>query len=128
MIKKSPIHKIWRKHKERIDSWKSELITFKVKWLRNYWKTDLTWKYYPLDHVQSFQFAHALPKWLYPEYRNNPNNIVFVDSIEQHEWLDKTTAWKKAIVEALVMKWELIPRLKEKWEDFLIKQRQWNIH
>ena len=128
MIKKTPIHKIWRKHKERIASWRSETITFKIKRLRNWWKSDLTWKYYPIDQLQSFQFAHALPKWLFPEYRNNVNNIVFVDSIEQHEWVDKTTAWKKYLVEALLRKWELIPRLKEKWQDFLIKQRQWNIH
>ena len=128
MIKKTPIKRIWRKHQERIADWRSELTTFRIKRLRNRWKSDLTGKYYMIEEVQSFQFAHALPKWLYPEYRNNPNNIVYVDSIEQHEWVDKTTAWKKAIVEALVRKWELIPRLKEKWEDFLIKQRQWNIH
>ncbi len=81
-----------------------------------------------LEEVQSFQFAHALPKGLFPEYRNNPNNIIYVDSIEQHEWVDQTTAWKKYLVEWLVRRWELIPRIKEKWQDFLIKQRQWNIH
>lgn len=128
MIKKSPIHKIWRKHKERIDSWWSELTTFRIKRLRNHGKSDLTWKYYMLEEVQSFQFAHALPKGLFPEYRNNPNNIIYVDSIEQHEWVDQTTAWKKYLVEWLVRRWELIPRIKEKWQDFLIKQRQWNIH
>ena len=128
MIKKSPLKPIWRKHKERISQWLSETTTFKIKWLRNHGKSDLTWKYFPIENVQSFQFAHALAKWLYPEYRNNPRNIVYVDSIEQHERVDKTTAWKKAMIESLMLKWELIPRLKVKWQDFLIRKRQWNIH
>lgn len=34
---------------------------------------------------------------MYPEYRLNPENIVFVDSIEQHQWVDLTVARNKAI-------------------------------
>jgi hypothetical protein len=48
-------------------------------------------------------FAHALPKGMYTEFRNNVNNIVFVDSIEQHNRVDRATAGKKFLVEQLVM-------------------------
>ena len=128
MIKKTKPNPIWRKHKERIASWRSETTTFKIKWLRNWGKTDLTGKYFPIDKVSAYQFAHALPKWMYSEYRNNPSNIVYVDSIEQHQRVDSVVAWHKYIVENLVKKDRLIPRLKEKWQDFLIQQRQWHIH
>jgi hypothetical protein len=47
--------------------------------------------------------AHGLPKGAYPEFRNNVNNIVYVDSIEQHERVDKTIAGKKFLVEQLVI-------------------------
>jgi hypothetical protein len=128
MIKKTKPNPIGRKHKERIESWRSETVTFKIKWLRNKWKTDLTGKYYNIEDLQSFQFAHALPKWMYPEYRNNPSNIVYVDSIEQHQRVDFTIAWHKSIVESLIKKDKLIPRLREKWVDSLIHKNQWHIH
>lgn len=116
------LKKIWIKHKERIANGWSELITFKTKWLRNHGKSDLTWKYYSLENLASFQMAHALPKGSFPEFRNNVNNIVFVDSIDQHNRVDRATAGKKFLVEQLVMHWELIPRLKKQW-DFYCKQK-----
>ena len=116
------LKKIWIKHKERIANGWSELITFKTKWLRNHGKSDLTGKYYRLEDLASYMFAHALPKGMYTELRNNVNNIVFVDSIEQHNRVDRTIAGKKFLVEQLVMHWELIPRLKKQW-DFYCKQK-----
>ena len=116
------LKKIWIKHKERIANGWSELITFKTKWLRNHGKSDLTGKYYRLEDLASYMFAHALPKGMYTEFRNNVNNIVFVDSIEQHNRVDRTIAGKKFLVEQLVMHWELIPRLKKQW-DFYCKQK-----
>lgn len=116
------LKKIWIKHKERIASGWSEAVTFKIKWLKNNHKSDLTGKYYRLEDLASYMFAHALPKGMYPEFRNNVNNIVFVDSIEQHNRVDRTTAGKKFLVEQLVMHWELIPRLKKQW-DFYCKQK-----
>ena len=116
------LKKIWARHRERIANGGSELLTFKTKWLRNHGKSDLTWKYYSLEDLASFQMAHALPKWSFPEFRNNVNNIVFVDSIEQHNRVDRTTAGKKFLVEQLVMHWELIPWLKKQW-DFYCKQK-----
>jgi len=128
MIKKTKPKPIGRKHKERIASWWSEKATFIIKYYRNMGKTDLTWIFVAYEHLASYMFAHILPKWMYPEYRNNPNNIAFVDSIEQHEWVDSVVAWHKYIVKKLIDKWEIIPRLKEQWEDFLIKKRQCRIH
>lgn len=60
-------------------------------------KSDLTGTYYHKEDLQSFQFAHILPKGMYPEYRLNPENIIFVDSIEQHERVDRTVAGNKAV-------------------------------
>jgi hypothetical protein len=37
-------------------------------------------------------FAHALPKGMYPELRNNVNNIIFVDSMAQHQRVDEQVA------------------------------------
>lgn len=116
------LKKIWIKHKERIANGGNETVTFKIKWLKNNHKSDLTGKYYRLEDLSSYMFAHALPKGMYPEFRNNVNNIVFVDSIEQHNRVDRTTAGKKFLVEQLVMHWELIPRLKKQW-DFYCKQK-----
>lgn len=108
------INKIGKKHKERIANGGSELITFKEKYYLNKGRSDLTGKFYKLDDVRSYQFAHALPKGTYPKYRNNVNNIVFVDSIEQHHRVDSQIAGGKYYVQELVENGELIPRLKEK--------------
>ena len=116
------LKKIWRKHKERIANGGSELITFKTKRLRNHGKSDLTWKYFRLEDLASFQMAHILSKWPYPEFRNNVDNIAYVDSIEQHEWVDRTVAGKKFLVQQLVLNWEAIPRLKKQW-DFYVNQK-----
>lgn len=59
-------------------------------------KTDLTGRPITVEEARSYQFAHILPKGMYPELRLNPNNIILVDSIEQHEWVDKTVAGAKA--------------------------------
>lgn len=108
------LNKIGKKHKERIANGGSELLTFKAKYYQNKGKSDLTGKFYRLDDVRSYQFAHALPKGTYPKYRNNVNNIVFVDSIEQHHRVDSMIAGEKYYVQELVENGELIPRLKEK--------------
>nr|DAN85236.1 MAG TPA: GHH GHH signature containing HNH/Endo VII superfamily nuclease toxin [Caudoviricetes sp.] len=39
---------------------------------------------------------------MYPEYRLNPENIVFVDSIEQHQRVDRMVAGNKAIFKDLI--------------------------
>ena len=116
------LNKIGRKHKDRIANGGSELITFKTKRLRNHGKSDLTGKYFKLEDLASYQMAHGLPKGMYPEFRLNVNNIVFVDNIEQHERVDRTIAGKKYLVEQLVMHGEFIPRLKKQW-DFYVKQK-----
>lgn len=57
-------------------------------------------------------FAHALPKWLYPEYRNNANNIIFVDSIAQHNRVDEQVAWNHQLVISLIQKGKLAEYLR----------------
>lgn len=116
------LNKIGRKHNERIANGGSERATFLKKYWSNNCKSDLTGKFYTLENLASYQFAHALPKGTYPEFRNNVNNIVFVDNIAQHHRVDSQIAGKKYLVQELVLKNELIPRLKSKWE-FYIKQK-----
>ena len=117
------LKKIGRRHKERIARGGSETTTFLLKWKRNQGKTDLTGKFIRYEDLASYMFAHALPKGMYEEFRNNINNIVFVDSIEQHHRVDQQIAGKKYLVQQLVLKNELIPRLKKKWEFFSSKQK-----
>lgn len=98
------VNKIGRKHKERIAKGGSEKTTFLLKWKRNQGKTDLTGKFIRYEDLASYMFAHALPKGMYEEFRNNINNIVFVDSIEQHHRVDQQIAGKKYLVQELVLK------------------------
>lgn len=91
------IKKIWKKRRERVTNGGSESSLFLQIYGKRGWKSDLTNTYYNKEELQSFQFAHILPKGMYPEYRLNPENIVFVDSIEQHQWVDRTVARNKAI-------------------------------
>ena len=65
-------------------------------------KTDLVDNTISEEELQSFQFAHILPKGMYPEYRLNPENIIFVDSIEQHQRVDRMVAGNKAIFKDLI--------------------------
>ena len=117
------LKKIGRKHKERIANGGSETTTFLLKWKRNQGKTDLTGKLIKYEDLASYMFAHGLPKGMYPEFRNNVSNIVFVDNIAQHHRVDSQIAGKKYLVQELVLKNELIPRLKSKWE-FYIKNKK----
>ena len=94
---KKSIKRIWRKRKARIANGDSESSLFLEIWEKRGGKSDLTWTYYNKEDLQSFQFAHILPKGMYPEYRLNPDNIIFVDSIEQHERIDRTVAGNKAV-------------------------------
>ena len=118
------LKKIGRRHKERIVRGGSETTTFLLKWKRNQGKTDLTGKFIKYEDLASYMFAHGLPKGMYPEFRNNINNIVFVDNIEQHHRVDQQIAGKKYLVQQLVLKNELIPRLKKKWDFFSNKQKK----
>lgn len=117
------INKIGERHKKRIQNGGSELITFETKRIQNKGKSDLTGRFYKKENLQSFQFAHALPKWTYPAYRNDVNNIVFVDSIEQHHRVDSQISGRKYEIEQLVKRGELIPRLKSQW-DFYLNQKK----
>ena len=67
-------------------------------------KTDLTGRPITVEDARSYQFAHILPKGMFPEYRLNPDNIVLVDSIEQHERVDKTVAGSKEFFRSCVEK------------------------
>lgn len=106
------LNKIWRKKTERLKAWFSETATFLIKWNRNKGFTDLTHKFISKENLASYMFAHALPKGLYPEYRNNANNIIFVDSMEQHQRVDEKIAWNHQLVISLIQKWKLAEYLR----------------
>lgn len=113
---------IWQKRKKRIANWWSELSTFVKKRELNKGKSDLTWKFYKKENLQSFQFAHALPKGMYPEYRNDVNNIIFVDNIKQHHRVDSIIARRKYEAIEKIRKGELAERVKV--QRFLVSQKQ----
>jgi len=52
-----------------------------------------------ISEPSSWCFAHMLPKWMYPRWRNDKNNISLVCSIECHWLVDKYCTWNKMIIE-----------------------------
>lgn len=107
------IKKIWKKRRERVANGGSESSLFLQIFRQRRGKTDLVDNTISEEELQSFQFAHILPKGMYPEYRLNPENIVFVDSIEQHQRVDRMVAGNKAIFKDLVDRWLARKRLRE---------------
>jgi hypothetical protein len=49
---------------------------------------------------------------MYPELRNNVNNIIFVDSMAQHQRVDEQVAWNHQLVLSLIQKWKLAEYLR----------------
>lgn len=110
------IKKIWKKRRERVTNGGSESSLFFQIYEKRGKKTDLMDNVYSEEELQSFQFAHILPKGMYPEYRLNPENIIFVDSIEQHQRVDRMVARNKAIFKDLIDRWLARKRLREMWD------------
>ena len=113
------IKKIWKKRRERVANGGSETSLFLQIFKKRGKKTDLMDNVYSEEELQSFQFAHILPKGMYPEYRLNPENIVFVDSIEQHQRVDRMVARNKAIFKDLIDRWLARKRLREMWDSHM---------
>lgn len=114
VMKKTLPKKIWRKRKARIANGGSEASLF-LDILKKRKKTDLTEKPISEENARSRQFAHILPKGMYPELRLNPNNIIIVDSIEQHERVDQRVAGFKAEYYEMIKKWTAIQALRNAW-------------
>lgn len=110
------IKKIWKKRRERVANGGSESSLFLQIFRQRRGKTDLVDNTISEEELQSFQFAHILPKGMYPEYRLNPENIIFVDSIEQHQRVDRMVAGNKAIFKDLIDRWLARKRLREMWD------------
>lgn len=104
----------WKKKKARLQNWWSEAQLFRKIWLRNNLECQLTWEY--VSEVYPYCFVHILPKWLYPELRLDPNNIIFVKYHHLHTRVDQQTARNKAVFLQLVKEWKAIERLKEIYE------------
>lgn len=102
-MKKTLPKKIGKKRKARIANGGSESSLF-LCILKKRKKTDLTGKPISEENARSRQFAHILPKGIYPELRLNPNNIIIVDSIEQHERVDQRVSGFKAEYYEMVRK------------------------
>ena len=113
------LRKIWKKRRERVANGGSESSLFLQIFRQRRGKTDLVDNTISEEELQSFQFAHILPKGMYPEYRLNPENIVFVDSIEQHQRVDRMVAGNKAIFKDLVDRWLARKRLREMWDSHM---------
>ena len=127
-MKKTPIKKIWRKRRARIANGGSESSLF-LKILEKRQKTDLTGRPITVEDARSYQFAHILPKGMFPEYRLNPDNIILVDSIEQHERVDKTVAGSKEFFRSCVEKWTARKILAQIWNHPILYplREQWLI-
>lgn len=113
------LRKIWKKRRERVTNGGSESSLFLQIYEKRGKKTDLLDNTISEEELQSFQFAHILPKGMYPEYRLNPENIVFVDSIEQHQRVDRMVAGNKAIFKDLIDRWLARKRLREMWDSHM---------
>lgn len=113
------IRKIWKKRQARIDNWLSELNTFQTVYDRARSISELSWEYVYEARVRCF--AHILPKWTYPKLRNDPNNIIFVKNIEEHELVDHFVAHNKKVFFDLVENWTAIKKLRH---DFLVYKKQ----
>lgn len=105
------IRKIWTKRKERIANWWSEINTFKIVYERSRSISELSGEY--VLEARTWCFAHILPKFTYPKYRNNPNNIIFVKNIQEHELVDHFVAHNKMEFLDLVESWKAIERLRK---------------
>lgn len=114
IMKKTLPKKIGKKRKARIVNGGSEASLF-LDILKKRKNTDLTGKPISEENARSRQFAHILPKGMYPELRLNPNNIIIVDSIEQHERVDQRVAGFKAEYYEMVKKWTAIQALRDAW-------------
>lgn len=117
VMKKTLPKKIGKKRKARIANGGSEASLF-LDILKKRKKTDLTEKPISEENARSRQFAHILPKGMYPELRLNPNNIIIVDSIEQHERVDQRVAGFKAEYYEMIKKWTAIQALRNAWDLF----------
>lgn len=114
VMKKTLPKKIGKKRQARIANGGSESSLF-LGILKKRKKTDLTGKPISEENARSRQFAHILPKGIYPELRLNPNNIIIVDSIEQHERVDQRVSGFKAEYYEMVRKWTAIQALHDDW-------------
>lgn len=125
MVKKTYPKKIGKKRSSRVaNGWSESSLFLEIRKKRK-GKSDLTGRVYTKEELRSYQFAHILPKWMYPELRLNPNNIIFVDSFEQHERVDKRVAWFKFEYYEMVEAWTAIQALRDAW-DLLHNTKIWS--
>lgn len=115
------IRKIWKKRQARIENWLSELNTFQTVYDRARSISELSWEYVYEARVRCF--AHILPKWTYPKLRNDPNNIIFVKNIEEHELVDHFVAHNKMLFFDLVKEWKAIDYLR----NMFLKHKNQNV-
>lgn len=107
MIKRTPIKKISDKRRERLaNGWWEKQVFLQLIEQRK--RTDTSWRPITVDNAKSYQFAHILPKGMYPTLRLDPNNIIIVDSIPQHEWVDKMVAWEHYSFIKRVKEWKAV--------------------
>lgn len=110
------LKKIWKKRRQRIDNWLSELNTFRIVHERSKSISELSWEY--VYEARVWCFAHILAKGMYPELRNDPNNIIFVKNIAEHELVDHFVAHNKMEFFDLVKEWKAIQKLQKLYRKY----------
>lgn len=60
----------------------------------------------PFIPEKAENFAHLLPKGMYPEYRNNPDNIALVRDAEAHHELDRMVTGNKLRIKEMLDEWK----------------------
>ena len=117
VMKKSVPKQIGRKRRARLNNGLTETSIFSYIREKNQGKSELTGRFFEKENLRSWQFAHILCKKNYPKLRLHPENIIFVDNKDQHDWVDKQTNGRKAEFEEMIALGTAKSHLKKLWED-----------
>lgn len=98
---------------------KTQKLAFLDVYNKQKWRCFVTWRYIPLDRVTAHCFPHILPKGMYPEYKFDTRNIVFVDcsnpmDVTLHKLVDKAVNGNKWLINRILeSNWDCKNLLKE---------------
>lgn len=120
-MKKTRVNPIGRKHRERIESWGSEVDIFRKVLIRADWYCELTKRY--VYEPKSYNFAHILPKGTWPEFRLDPNNIILVYDIDTHQKVDELKSGMREELAEMVRRGTAVDFIKNKYYAHYIERQ-----